>query len=188
VRGNSGIYLIVILLLLLPLITPFHAQDVEIDFKTTRISVKVYEETNRIETGHIVGTITNYGIKLMEDTRLEVKILSSGAEPVEPEGGGEVEVFPTKAIYHLGDISSGETKDFDVSIGITDITISKIDYEIMVKVKNLSRSYNEIYRSNKTLPVESYRAKAIEPFHSIIIEIPSDASRDSKNQLDENRY
>jgi len=172
-RGNSGIYLIVILLLLLPLITPSHAQDVEIDFKTTRISAKVYED-GHIETGSIEGTITNYGAQKLIDARVEIKITSSGATPVEPEGGGNsIEVFQTKAIYHLGDVKSGETKDFGVSISITDITISKIDYEILVKVKNLSGGYNEIYRSSKTLPVELYGAKAVSPVHSVLAEISS---------------
>jgi hypothetical protein len=158
------------------------AQDIEIDFKTTRISVKVYQGDQRIETGHIVGTITNYNSFNLNDTRLEVKIVSSGVVPVEPEGGGYfVEVFPTKAIYHLGNIESGKTEDFDVSIEITDFEITDIVYEILIKSKNKTGEFEELYRKNETLPVELYSANAISPYHSILIEIPEKCSQETKS-------
>jgi hypothetical protein len=176
-KAIKSINIIFIIFFLLNLISlPIAAIDIDVDFKTTRISAKVFQDENRIETGHIVGTITNDHAESLYDTRLEMKILSAGAAPVEPEGSAyQIEIFPTKAIYYLGDLESGSTIDFDVSIEITDIEISEIIYEVLVKSKNENGTFEHIYQKNETLQVEFYSSKAVSPVHSIIIEIPSTA-------------
>jgi hypothetical protein len=121
------------------------AVEIGVDSKTTQISIKIDENMNVIDAGHIISTVTNYENQTLNMT-VELTIESSGSMPIEGEFGGKMmEIFPTKAIGSAT-IDMGETVDIDVSIGVSDTTIQQVSYSVSVRV-DMGSGLEEVYNS-----------------------------------------
>jgi len=152
-----GILYILFISVYMPYAASGQDANISLDIKTTRLSVTLNKENGLVDAGQIVGTITNYGGENISDIRIEIEIESDGSMPVEAEGGGGyIELFPTKAIYHISSLAPGNTKDFGVSIGISDKSISEVRYGIDVYIpKENETGLKRIYTSTDLLlPVD----------------------------------
>jgi hypothetical protein len=130
--------------------------NVSLDIKTTRLKITINNEDKLIDAGRIVGTISNYGENI-SDIRIEIEIESDGSMPVEAEGGGaHIEIYPTKAIYHVSFLETGDTLDWGISIGVSDDSITDVRYGVDVYIpKENETGLKRIYASTDlSLPVE----------------------------------
>lgn len=163
-------FLILFFLILLLSVNFVSAGEIRVDFKTTRVMVEV-DENGNAEAGHILGTITNYKENYTK-MNVEVNIISDGTLPKEAKGSGYyIEVFGTKAIFYLENFTVGKTKDFVVQIEITDIKISKIEFNVSVMAKNeTNNNFTEIYKDiqKRKIPINLYDKGVVNPYHSVI--------------------